>query len=155
MVDIGSMKRKRYYEGTQTDLSFLQNRLCDLANVFDTTSTQDIVKMLKEPVGPWAKSSDKDSKEGVFTFLQLGKKLRTSDLDKLYWVKFLQKKFPNLGKKGNKDDIEKELLKEFGEETTMSPPKSKEVHGSSLGGETKDPESKVLSRSALESQGVV
>lgn len=45
----------------------------------------------------------------------LGKKLKTSDLDKLYWVKFLQKKFPNLGKRGNKDDIEKELLKEFGD----------------------------------------
>jgi len=57
--------------------------------VFDSTSTKDIIKTLKEPVGPWAKIVDKDLKEEAYTFLQLGKKLRTSDLDKLYWVKFL------------------------------------------------------------------
>ena len=151
MVDIGSMKRKRYYEGTQTDLSFLQNRLSDLSSVFESTSTQEIVKMLKEPVGPWAKSSDKDAKEGIFTFLQLGKKLRTSDLDKLYWVKFLQKKFPNLGKKGSKDDIEAMLLKEFGDGPTVASVGDAEGINSSLGQDTKEAESKVLSSTLLES----
>ena len=125
------MRKKKYHEATQTGLSFIQNRLAEVANTFESTDTKEMIKTLKEPVGPWAKFQDKsgrpDAEPVVFNFLSLGKKLRTSDLDKLYWVKFLQKKFPNLGKRGSKDDIEKELLKEFGGDTsTMSPGGSKE-----------------------------
>ena len=115
------MKRKRYYESTQTDLSFLSNRLSDLVAVFDSTSTQDIVKMLKEPITAFKQPADRtDQKDVTYNFLTLGKKLRTADLDKLYWVKFLQKKFPNLGKRGDKSNIEKELLKEFGDDSLNS-----------------------------------
>jgi len=57
-------------------------------------------------------------------------------------VKFLQKKFPNLGKRGNKDDIEKELLKEFEAPLTSSRGLEMSVSGAF---DSKDIDSKVIS----------
>ena len=122
-------------------------------NALARDSTQEVLKTLKEPVGPWARFQDKTTgkvDDNPFNFLVLGKKLKTSDLDKLYWVKFLQKKFPNLVKRWSKYEIEKELLKEFGDpEPTQSFREDGSLEGVEGSKQLGDGESKITSQKDL------
>lgn len=45
------MRKKKYHEATQTGLSFIQNRLAEVADTFESTDIDKMIKTLKEPVG--------------------------------------------------------------------------------------------------------